>query len=143
MTKDLKNVKDKLRDKQISWAEEERARAKGKVRLDRLAQDVGSADSYIRHSQGIDAVQADEEEDDAPKRKKRKKGGAASPSKKSRKGRNDDDSDVEQPGSDDDGMPSHVDRPLPVSGRSSSLLGSTWPRLTFLRHLAGRNVLPY
>ncbi|POY72143.1 hypothetical protein BMF94_4876 [Rhodotorula taiwanensis] len=113
MTKDLKNVKDKLRDKQISWAEEERARAKGKVRLDRLAQDVGSADSYIRHSQGIDAVQADEEEDDAPKRKKRKKGGAASPSKKSRKGRNDDDSDVEQPGSDDDDMPSHVDRPLP------------------------------
>ena len=31
-TKDLKEVKDKLKQKQKSWAEEERARAMGKVR---------------------------------------------------------------------------------------------------------------
>lgn len=31
-TKDLKAVKDKLREKQASWAEEEQLRAKGKVR---------------------------------------------------------------------------------------------------------------
>lgn len=37
MTKDLKEVKEKLKQKQQSWAEEERARAKGKVGLVGLA----------------------------------------------------------------------------------------------------------
>ncbi|TKA53401.1 hypothetical protein B0A53_04387 [Rhodotorula sp. CCFEE 5036] len=68
-TKDMKEVKDKLEQKQKSWAEEERARAMGK-----------SAD-----------VAAEDSEDDAPKRKKRKQRGEPSSrtkkkSKKSKQG---------------------------------------------------------
>ncbi|KWU41042.1 hypothetical protein RHOSPDRAFT_37429 [Rhodotorula sp. JG-1b] len=65
-TKDLKEVKDKLKQKQKSWAEEERARAMGK------STDVAAEDS----------------EDDAPKRKKRKQRGEASAARGKKKANN-------------------------------------------------------
>ncbi|CEQ40776.1 SPOSA6832_02433 [Sporobolomyces salmonicolor] len=70
-SKDLANVKKLLREKQEEWAEEERARAKGKVcrrlRSPRFALTILTLHSA---SQGGDAA---EQSDDEPKRKKRRK----------------------------------------------------------------------
>jgi hypothetical protein len=69
-------VKKMLREKQEEWAEEEQARARGKVG-DLCSRSCEAAADAPLSSQGAE-VEA-EQDDDEPKRKKRRKKGKAAP----------------------------------------------------------------